>query len=158
MRHGTCSHCGYEMEKCQCGHKRNTSGDVASFSHYTNYSDEKNMFSMTTPHMYQRDEEANKFFEEILPINTEDVKVWIERTQVHTTKLTEYSRNQHIYGTRTTWACHKSSRYCFICTLCDFVDVLRMFIQGIQDLFPDKPIHWVVDVSKDGRSSYHVSL
>ncbi len=158
MRHGTCSHCGFEMEKCVCGKKRNTSGDVAEFSHYVNYQDERNMFAMTSPRMYQRDSEENKFFDEILPVDKELVSVWIERTLLHTTKLTEYSRYQHIYGTKRTWSCHESSRYCFICTLCDFVDVLRMMAGSFMKCCPNTPMVWVISASKDGRSSYSLEL
>ncbi len=146
------------MEKCECGKKRNTSGDVAKFSHYVNYENEKNMFALTTPRMYQRDSEANKFFDEILPIQGELLSVWIERTSVHTMKLTEYSRNQHIYNTKRTWACHDSSRYCFICTLCDFVDVLRMMALSFVKCMPNTSLIWVVSPDSDGRSSYSLDL
>ncbi len=158
MKHGTCTHCGFEREKCQCGKKRNSSGDITKFSHYVNYQDERNMFSMSSPQMYQRDVEANKFFDEILPIDKELVSVWVERTSSHTVKLTEYSRNQHIYGTKRTWSCHDSSRYCFICTLCDFVDVLRMMAISILDLdLSTKPLVWSVLSGQDGRFTYHVT-
>ncbi len=99
------------MRHCECGKKRNTSGEVVRYSNYTNYSDDKSMYSMTSPLAYQRDTEARKYFEEILPLDKEQLDIWIERTAQHTVKLTEYSRNWHIYGTKKTWACHDSSRY-----------------------------------------------
>lgn len=129
-------------------------GDVQRYGNYVDYQDEKNMFAMTSPMAYQRDEEANRFFTEILPIDKEGIKVWLDRTAKHTVKLTEYSRHHHIYGTKRTWSCHTSSRYCFICTLCDFVDVLRMFCISISQLFPKEEIKWNVEVDKDDRVCY----
>ncbi len=152
MSTSTCTHCGYDTLHCECGKPRNSSGDVTRYTNYTNWKDKQNMYAMTSPRMYQRDSENNKFFEEILPINNEELKTWVERTTVHTIKLTEYSRDHHIYGTKRVWACHSSSRYCFICTLCDFVDILRSLALSILALYP-KPVYWSVSESREYRLS-----
>ncbi len=153
MKHGTCTHCGYDMELCQCGKKLNMAGNVEKYQNYNNYENpNRNPFAMTSPRMYQRDEESNKFFTEILPINNEEVAIWVQRTQIHTEKLTSYSRNHHIYGTKREWACHSSTRYCFICTLCDFVDILRSMALSYLDLYP-KTLYWRVSESQVYRLS-----
>ncbi len=152
----TCVHCNYDMEHCICGKKRNMAGDVEKFGNYSDWKDRKNMFAMTTPRMYQRDSEEHKYFEEILPLDKEKLDIWIRRTAQHTVKLTDYARYQHIYGTKRTWSCHDSSRYCFICTLCDFVDILRCLAVSIMEKFPDTPLIWSISLSEDGRSEYHI--
>lgn len=153
----TCNGCGFQKRHCECGRKRNTSGDVVKYSNYSNWKDDMNPYSMTSPKMYQRDAESNKYFTEILPILNEEVQIWIERTASHTVKLTEYSRNHHIYGTKRTWSCHDSSRYCFICTLCDFVDILRSMAISFLNIYPKPPLYWAISISDSGQSSYRLS-
>ncbi len=94
------------------------------YSNYTDYSKEENMYAMHTT-VRARDIEHLKYFEELFPEEQEPLEIWLRRTARHVHKLVEYAQHQHVYGTKRTWSCHESSRYCFICTLCSMVENIR---------------------------------
>ncbi len=94
------------------------------YSNYTDYSQENNMYAMHTT-AQARDIEQLKYFEELFPEENEPLETWLRRTARHVHKLVEYSQHQHVYGTKRTWSCHASSRYCFICTLCSMLENIR---------------------------------
>ncbi len=94
------------------------------YTNYTDYSSENNMYAMHTT-TRSRDIEQLKYFEELFPEENEPLDIWLRRTARHVHKLVEYSQHQHVYGTKRTWSCHASSRYCFICTLCQMIENLR---------------------------------
>ncbi len=94
------------------------------YTNYTDYSQEENMYAMHTP-IRARNEEALKYLEELYPEDNEHLDTYIRRTARHVHKLSEYAYHQHIYGTKRTWSCHQSSRYCFICTQTSLVEILR---------------------------------
>ncbi len=94
------------------------------YHNYTDYSQEQNMYAMHKT-LRQNEDEHMKYFEELFPEPDEPLETWLRRTARHVHKLVEYSQHQHVYGTKRTWSCHASSRYCFICTLCNMLDTIR---------------------------------
>ncbi len=111
------------------------------YTNYTDYSQENNMYAMHTT-VRARDIEQLKYFEELFPEENEPLDIWVRRTARHVHKLTEYSQHQHVYGTKRTWSCHASSRYCFICTLCTMLDCIRnVSIDMIEHI--DTPLKFV---------------
>ena len=44
----TCNGCGYDMNNCECGRKRNTSGDVVMYSNYTDWRGQESKYAMTS--------------------------------------------------------------------------------------------------------------
>lgn len=134
--------------------KRNSSGDLVKFNYYTDYTKEKNLYAMTSSIHQQQQRNEIKHNNDILPIDRESLNIWLKRTIKSSMDLTEYSRNQHIHGTTKTWACHTSSRYCFICTLCDFVDILRIMAHGLEDL--GTSMQWSISVDEDGETRYQL--
>ncbi len=91
-----------------------------------------------------RDIERLKYFEELFPEDQEPLAIWLRRTARHVHQLTEYAQHQHVYGTKRTWSCHESSRYCFICTLCSMVENLRNTSMDMLSLI-DTPQKFVKD-------------
>ncbi len=94
-----------------------------------------------------KDVEHLKFMEELFPEEDEALENWIRRTARHVHKLTEYAFHQHIYGTKRTWACHESSRYCFICVLSQMLETLRNCSMDMIEHI-DTPLKWY----KDGKN------
>lgn len=123
----TCTSCGYTIDQCLCGKPRNTSGDVVKFPNYNDLRN-NNDYSLTG-RVNRSDPETRKIMEELNPIDGENLDNFIQRTIIAEEKLCEYSMQHHMYGTKKAWACHTTSRYCFICTLVQFVNVHRMILE-----------------------------
>lgn len=120
---GTCSGCGYEKKNCMCGRKKNTSGEYAMYQNYTDFRN-SNDYAMTA-RINRTSSEDRKFMEELMPVNGELLITYIQRSEIAEQKLIEHSIQHHLYGTKRVWACHTSSRYCFICTMAQFLNVNR---------------------------------
>lgn len=129
---GTCASCGYEKRNCMCGRPKNTSGE---YTMYQNYKDFRNTpdYAMTA-RINRSSAEDRKIMEELLPTNNENVITFLQRSDLASSKLIEYSINHHLYGTKRVWSCHTTSRYCFICTLSQFLNILRSTLSSISDL------------------------
>ncbi len=128
---------------------------MKDLSNYTDYSTEENMYAMHTP-TRAIDVERLKYFEEIFPVDGEENESWVRRTAVHIHKLTEYAYHHHIYGTKRKWACHESSRYCFICTLCNIIEVIRNMSMDMIELYPDEHLRW--KLSNDAKTGTQYRL
>lgn len=82
-----------------------------------------------TSRIERHTEAERKFMEELLPVQNESAKTYIDRIDINEGKLIEHSIWYHLYGTRKgVWPCHSSSRYCFICNLCQMVEINRQMI------------------------------
>ncbi len=105
------------------GHKRNTTGDTVKFQYYDNYNSNTSDYSETA--RINRNTDEKKFMEEFYPVDKELMSTYIARTQTAENKLIEHSMYKHIYGGRKPWPSHSSTRYCLVCTLCQFVNIHR---------------------------------
>ncbi len=157
---GTCPSCGYEKVHCICNNRnqagttnlRNTSGQTRKFQNYQNYSDHDDYAE--TSRIYRGSDEE-KFMAEFYPIDGETMDIYIARTQLAEEKLIEHSMYKHIFGGRKPWPSHTSTRYCPVCTLCQFVNIHRdiwLSLSQIMDVSkfkihvkptPDKPFNEV---------------
>ncbi len=147
-KHGTCSSCGYEKQYCICEtnnqhgtiYPRNTSGETRKFQNYDHYNSNTDDYARTAP-MY-RDPYGNerKFMEELYPVNDETVSTYLKRTEIASDQLIQSSMHKHIFGGRKPWPSHTSSRYCPVCTLCQFVETLTQILQ----LLPDTKLKFIV--------------
>jgi hypothetical protein len=137
-KQGTCQHCGYEKRNCMCGRKRNTSGDYVAYNNYTDYRN-INDYAMTA-RINRTSAEDRKIMEELLPIDGEPLDNYIERTNIAEQKLTEHAIQHHLYGTKRVWSCHTSSRYCFICTMAQYINTTRSILMMMKDLEKTKYI------------------
>jgi hypothetical protein len=119
----TCLHCGYSKDNCVCHKRKNTSGDPVI---YQNYVDQRQVddYAMTA-RINRTSSEDRKIMDELLPMDGELLANYIKRSDIAASKLTKYSVNHHLYGTKRVWSCHTSSRYCFICTMAQSLEVLR---------------------------------
>jgi len=117
------------------------------YTNYTDYSTEQNMYAMHKP-IRSKDTEQMKYFEELFPEEEEELETWLRRTARHVHKLTEYAYHQHIYGTKRTWSCHESSRYCFICTLSNLLQNYRNMAQDMHQHIKT-PLKWVRTTTED---------
>lgn len=133
----TCTHCGYLKEQCQCGKKRNTSGDVVMFNNYTDQRGTSD-YSLTSKIGYASDDRIKpkmKLMDELHPIDGEKLLTYLKRTEIGEIELSTYSIAQHLWLTKKgVWACHSSSRYCFICNLVQFNNVNRAIFETLQQL------------------------
>ncbi len=132
---------------------RNTSGEEVKFNYYDNsnyYS--KDSYARTSPLNKNEREQTKeaKQMAEFLPVHEEYVTSWMRRSASASHKLTEHARYHHIFGTSKTWACHTSSRYCFICELCNFLDMMRTLILSLTTLTDLSKLQWSVNESDEG--------
>ncbi len=137
---GTCKSCGYENANCICKNNnqlgtiknRNTSGETRL---YQNYNDMRNTndYAMTS-RINRTSAEERKIMEELLPVDGELLTTYIQRTDIAESKLCEHSIQHHLFGTKRTWSCHTSSRYCFICTLAQYINVNRSLYNSLQEI------------------------
>lgn len=123
----TCPRCNYQRSFCQCGRKRNTSGDVVRFSSYEDYTKEDNDYARTA-RPYRASAEERKFMEEFLPIDNEEYGTYIIRTNEAVKGLIEYAVHRHLYGTSKTWPCHTQSRYCPVCQFAQQCQIHRQLM------------------------------
>ncbi len=131
---GTCPSCGYEKVHCICNnqkqygtmYKRNTSGETQKYQHFQNYSSNPDDYSETA--RIYRNSDEQKFMEELFPQDNEELSTYISRTSTASNKLIEHSMYKHIYGGRKPWPSHTATRYCPVCTLCQFVNNLTDII------------------------------
>ncbi len=130
---GTCPSCGYEKVHCICHnqqggtiYKRNTSGETQKYQHFQNYSNNPDDYSETA--RIYRNSDQQKFMEELYPVQDEELSTYISRTATASSKLIEHSMYKHIYGGRKPWPSHTATRYCPVCTLCQFVNNLTDII------------------------------
>lgn len=132
---GTCAHCGYHRSMCECSVKRNTSGDPVKYSYYDSTWSRDN-FALTS-RIERHSQAERKFMEEFLPVQGEHLYNYYDRSDIHMQKLVEHSIWYHLYGTKKgVWPCHSSSRYCFICNLCQQVEIDRQIMNKIRPLLP----------------------
>ncbi len=142
---GTCKSCGYAKANCMCGRKKNTTGDFAMYQNYKDFRD-TNDYAMTA-RINRTSAEDRKLMEELFPINGETLETYLKRTDIAESKLIEYSINHHLYGTKRVWSCHTSSRYCFICTLSQFLNSNRALYNSLQNIIDTSKI--LIHVNND---------
>ncbi len=128
MKFKTCLHCGYDSIHCKCGKERNTTGDVEEFQNYHNYDNEQD-YSRTAP-MIPRSKEAH-ILEELKPVENEELITWIQRTNLGINKSSEHGIYHHIFGTRKTWPCHTTNRYCIVCLPNQYINMQRRALLAI---------------------------
>ncbi len=107
-------------------YKRNTSGETQKYQHFQNYSNNPDDYSETA--RIYRNSDDQKFMEELFPVQDEELSTYISRTATASNKLIEHSMYKHIYGGRKPWPSHTATRYCPVCTLCQFVTNLTDII------------------------------
>ena len=142
----TCSNCGFQMRDCECGKKRNTSGEVQRYQHHTNpidlYNDPQRFSETTSIPRYnnelQNRNKERKFISELIPLDGELVETWIKRTRISTSKTVEDSTYLHIWGTSKTWPSHNGDRYCPVCILAQQLEYAMLFYDLILEEFPEK--------------------
>ncbi len=154
----TCPHCGYARTFCICGKKRNTSGDVQKFQNYEDYTTDSDNYAMTAKFKRPLDKHEKKFLEELNPINGEELSTWLKRSDLSASNLCGYAHSQHLWGTsKGEWACHRTSRYCFICTSIQHIQILRIMGQSIFKLLPEHPslkaqtLRWDIQIDPDTK-------
>lgn len=146
-KQGTCPSCGYEKKNCMCGRKKNTSGDYVAYQNYTDYRN-TNDYAMTQ-RINRGSSEERKIMEELLPVSGEKLTTFLKRTEIGEQKLIEHSIQHHLYGTKRVWSCHTSSRYCFICTTSQYLNVNRSLFISLQELITLENIIINVDNSQN---------
>ncbi len=64
-----------------------------------------------------------RFNQQFMPIDGESIKVWIQRTELLTRQLEDFSTEKHVFGKKGAWFTHWSASSCFMCdqsTACRF--------------------------------------
>ncbi len=122
------------------------------FNYWEDWSKKKDLYALTQSINRQEERDAVKHMSSLFPVDGEKLDSWVRRTARDTLELTENARYHHIHGTSKTWACHTSSRYCFICVLCDFVDILRCQALSMSD----KGGLWKLSLDDQGVTRYSV--
>ena len=144
----TCQKCGFDRRACTCGKKRNTSGDVQMFGNYTDWVTTPENFSMRTGGGTTAKE--RKFMKELQPIHGETILSWINRTDYAVKELIQYALHHHTFGTKKTWACHISSRYCIICVLCQQVEQTTGVLTSLIPLSDLSKTYFVCRLNSEG--------
>ncbi len=109
-----------------CGRKKEIStNEYRMFNNYTDYRNlGHNDYAMTS-RINRSSASERKIMEEFHPIHEETLTNYLKRTDIAENKLCEYGINHHLFGTKKTWSCHESSRYCFICTFAQYINTHR---------------------------------
>ncbi len=150
----TCAGCGYQRTFCQCGRPKNTSGETKMFQTYDDWTSKDNDYSRTAS--FNRAPAERKYMEELYPINKEPVDTWIQRTSIASKKCCEHSYAQHLFNTRKQWACHTSSRYCFICVMIQQIEMLRILAISLTEMLSLHDYCWYV-TEKDGGNTFSIA-
>ncbi len=142
----TCPSCGYARTFCICGRKRNSSGDVQKFQNYQDYTNDADNYAMTAKFKRPLDKHEKKFMEELNPVNGEELQTYIKRSDLSALNLCGYAHSQHLWGTsKGEWACHRTSRNCFICSLIQHIQILRIMSQAVHPFTPKLRFNIQVD-------------
>lgn len=149
---GTCPHCDYPRSDCHCGRKKNTSGQYVAYNNYTDYRN-INDYAMTA-RINRTSAEDRKIMEELLPMDNEPLDNYIQRSAIAEQKLTEHAIQHHLYGTKRVWSCHTSSRYCFICTMAQYININRSLFMMLKDLEKTKDFIIHIDNTSDPPSIF----
>ena len=132
----TCSHCGYQRTFCQCGRKRNPDGNIRK-PMWRDYKSDPEDYSRTAS-IRSRQDAQQKWNHDRLPVSSEQLITYIQRSDISIKELVEYSMHRHLYGTSKTWPCHTQARHCLVCDLCQEVTTLRQLLKAIakeQDIY-----------------------
>ncbi len=137
---GTCKHCGYPSMHCICNqhnqagttHRRNTSGDVARYQHFSNYHEQTDDYARTAE--YSRTQTEQKVNIDIMPVHNENLVTFHSRTELSATESIKYAQNKHIYGGRKPWPSHTNSATCPVCTLSQQVETYRQILLSLSKL------------------------
>lgn len=154
----TCPSCGYQRAFCQCGRKKNTTGESVKFQNYQDYTHDTDNYAMTSKIRRRQDKIEKKFQQHLNPVNNESVYTWIDRTETMVDTLLKYSHAQHLWETsKGQWACHRTSLYCFICTSNQIIEMYRMMSHALQDRVDISKLVWYVDELGDDSRTYTIS-
>ncbi len=135
---------------------RNTSGDKVQFNYWDDWKGKKDLFALTSSVVKQEEKSEVKHMSSLFPVDGERLESWIRRTARDSLELTENARYHHIHGTKSTWACHTSSRYCIICVACDYVDILRCMALSYMELDLKTPPIWELSLDEVGVTRFKV--
>ncbi len=154
---GTCTSCGYERVHCICynqnqhgtTHRRNTSGETTKYQNFQNYQNHDDYAE--TSRIYRNSDEK-KFMEEFYPIDKENLATYLARTSIAEEKIIEHSMYKHIYSGRKPWPSHTSTRYCPVCTLCQFVNIWRELGNAMSQVMDISK--WQINVTSDVEAPF----
>jgi hypothetical protein len=121
-----------------CGRKRNTSGDYQLYSNYIDYRGTDDY--AVTARINRSSAEERKLVEELSPVDGELLITFIERTSLGIEKVCENGIKHHLFGTKKVWACHTSSRYCFICVMAQYVSTLGALWITLREVMPEEEV------------------
>jgi len=153
----TCPSCGYARTFCECGRKRNSSGDVQKFQNFQDYTSDSDNYAMTAKFKRPLDKSEKKFLAELNPVNGEAISTYMKRSDLSAQNVCGYAHQQHLYGTsKGEWACHRTSRYCFICTQTQHIQILRIMIQALYTKIDISKLHWDIQVDQEGIHTYTI--
>lgn len=144
----TCSHCGYDRVHCQCGLPKNTSGQVRMFQNYTDYREQNEDYS-TTSRINRSSPEERKFMLELIPINKEEMGTYLQRSEIADRELIKSAIYRHLFGTKKTWSCHTTTRYCIICTMAQELNVMRALLTAVSQKYPIYNDRLMMEIDED---------
>ncbi len=152
----TCKHCGYLKAECTCGKRRNTSGDPVTYQNYNDYRGMMDGNYSQTSRIQRSNPEERKLMTELNPVDGETLTNFIKRTDIAENEVIKYAIQHHLFGTRKgAWACHTTTRYCFICVTAQFLNICRtLFTQ----LPPEITDNFILEVFDDEENNTHINL
>ncbi len=128
------------------------------FNYWEDWSKKHDLYAMTRSNVKGDELGSVRHSTQLLPVDGERLQKWISRCARDSMELTERSRYHHIHGTSKTWACHSSMRSCFICEVCDYVDILRSMAVSLLLIDGMPPLCWLLSVDDSGVTHYSVVL
>ncbi len=127
------------------------------YQNYTDYRQSSYDDYAVTKRINRTSAETRKIMEELAPVDGESVQTFLTRSDIGVRKLIEYSMHQHLFGTRKgAWACHTASRYCFICSTCQYLDILRSSLMQIQEINPNKEYYFNITTYEDQPDTFKI--
>ncbi len=109
---------------------------------------------MTAKFKRPLDKHEKKFLEELNPVNGEELATYLKRSDLSASNVCGYGHSQHLWGTsKGEWACHRTSRYCFICTQIQHIQILRIAIQAIYAQNPKTSLRFDIQSIEDDNGT-----
>ncbi len=153
----TCPSCGYTRTFCICGRKRNTSGDIQKFQNYEDYTSDNDNYAMTAKFKRPLDKFEKKYLKALNPVNGEAIPTWIERSDLSANEVCTYGHAQHLWMTKKgEWACHRTSMNCFICTMIQHIQNLRITTQALHQKTDISKLHWDITIDEHGNRQFTI--
>lgn len=141
-----------------CGRKKNVAGEYQVYQNYQNYREQSYQDYAVTKRTARNQEVERKFMKEFSPLDKENLYSYLKRTDVAMNEVIKFATHHHLYGTsKGAWQCHTATRYCFICTLTQLLNVNRTILSAIEHIEPIQKLQLNITTHPDNPDTLSIT-